>query len=540
MPLPQPEAPRTQSSFAKPLVLVVVLNVLIVAFACWTLAASRRQYIQQAEATTQNLAQVLEQNVVSTVNQIDLVLLSLKDEAERPAQPGAEQRLETALRAQFSRVRILEGIRVTDAQGDVVRGTGLPPGPAVSVQDRDYFQYLKAHAEAGLFISRPVQGRINHSWMVILARRLNWPNGDFKGLIYGTLTLDSLGKLLAEVDVGQKGSISLRGANLDLLVRFPRSPESDRSIGDNKIEGDYLRAVQSNRPVFHFSSPSKIDGQSRTYAYRKIASPTFYILVGFAQEEFLAPWRQEVLMAGFSVLALVGLSLGIIWMARMTWQRQARIKAEIEAQEAKFRLLAENAEDVIWTADQDGRLTYISPAVLAQRGYRPEELIGVPFQDRVGVGDAVDPFRGLLDRASGLPANSQPFEGEWIVAELPRKDGSRIQAEIRPRVIWGAQGEFLGLQGVTRDITQRIQKEAERESLIRELRLALAEVKNLEGMLPICGHCKKIRDDHGYWNNVEAYLSQHTDATFTHGVCPDCAQTMREEIQARRAQRPLD
>jgi len=540
MPLSQPEAPRAPSSFAWPLVLVAVLNVLIVAFAVWTLAMSRRQYILQAQAATQNLAQVLEQNVVGTVNQIDLVLLSLKDEAERPVQPGSEQRLETALRAQFSRVRILEGIRLTDAQGYVVGGTGLPLGPAVSVQDRDYFQFLKAHAEAGLYISRPVQGRINRTWMVILARRLNWPDGSFKGLVYGTLTLDSLGKLLADVDVGQKGSISLRGGNLELLVRFPRSPESDRSIGDSRVEGDYLRAVQSNRSEFHFSSPSRIDGQPRTYAYRRIASPTFYILVGFAQEEFLAPWRQEVLMASLSVLALVGLSLGIVWMARMAWRRQARVKAVIEAQEAKFRLLAENAEDVIWTSDKNGILTYISPSVLTQRGYRPEELIGVPFQDREGVGDAVDPFRGLLDRASGLPAKSQPFEGEWIVAELPRKDGSRIQAEIRPRVIWGAHGEFLGLQGVTRDITQRIQKEAEREGLIRELRLALAEVKNLEGMLPICGHCKKIRDDHGYWNNVEAYLSQHTDATFTHGVCPDCAQIMREEMQTRRAQRSLD
>ena len=540
MPLSRSEITRSSGSFAWAQALVAVLNVMIVAFAVGTLAVSRRQYLQQAEAATQNLAQVLEQNVVGTVNQIDLVLLSLKDEAERPVQKDSGQRLETALRAQFSRVRILEGLRFTDEQGTLIRGTGLPPGPPTHVQDRDYFQYLKAHAEAGLFISRPVQGRINNTWMVILARRLNKPDGSFKGLVYGTLTLDSLSKLLAEVNVGQKGSISLRGANLELLVRFPRSPESDRSIGDNRIEGDYLRAVQSNRPQVHFSSPSKIDGQPRTYAYRRIASPTFYILVGFAQEEFLAPWRQDVLLASLSVLALVGLSTGIIWMARMAWRRQARVKAEIEAQEAKFRLLAENAEDVIWTADQDGRLTYISPAVLAQRGYKPEELIGTLFRDRMGVGDTVDPFRELVDRASGLPANSQPFEGEWIVAELPRKDGSQIQAEIRPRVIWGAHGEFMGLQGVTRDITHRIQKEAERESLIRELRLALAAVKNLEGMLPICGHCKKIRDDQGYWNNVEAYLSQHTAATFTHGVCPDCAQALRDEIQARRAQKPLD
>jgi hypothetical protein len=52
----------------------------------------------------------------------------------------------------------------------------------------------------------------------------------------------------------------------------------------------------------------------------------------------------------------------------------------------------------------------------------------------------------------------------------------------------------------------------------------LAEVKTLGGMLPICSHCKKIRDDKGYWNQIEAYLNEHTDAEFTHGICPDCAK----------------
>jgi hypothetical protein len=58
-------------------------------------------------------------------------------------------------------------------------------------------------------------------------------------------------------------------------------------------------------------------------------------------------------------------------------------------------------------------------------------------------------------------------------------------------------------------------------------------VKNLKGMLPICGQCKKIRDDQGYWSQIESYLSEHTDATFTHGVCPDCASELRREIQDR-------
>lgn len=62
----------------------------------------------------------------------------------------------------------------------------------------------------------------------------------------------------------------------------------------------------------------------------------------------------------------------------------------------------------------------------------------------------------------------------------------------------------------------------EREQLIHQLQKALAEVKTLSGMLPICSGCKKIRDDKGYWNRIETYVMQRSTATFTHGLCPDC------------------
>jgi DNA-binding response OmpR family regulator len=70
---------------------------------------------------------------------------------------------------------------------------------------------------------------------------------------------------------------------------------------------------------------------------------------------------------------------------------------------------------------------------------------------------------------------------------------------------------------------------AERKQLISQLREALARVKTLSGLLPICAWCKKIRDDKGYWNHVEAYIADHSEADFTHGICPDCADQLRRE-----------
>ena len=69
----------------------------------------------------------------------------------------------------------------------------------------------------------------------------------------------------------------------------------------------------------------------------------------------------------------------------------------------------------------------------------------------------------------------------------------------------------------------------ERERLISELRQALTRVKQLSGLLPMCASCKKIRDDKGYWNQLEAYISDHSEADFSHGICPECAKKLYPE-----------
>jgi two-component system, response regulator PdtaR len=74
--------------------------------------------------------------------------------------------------------------------------------------------------------------------------------------------------------------------------------------------------------------------------------------------------------------------------------------------------------------------------------------------------------------------------------------------------------------------------EQERESLVRELQDALAEVRKLSGLLPICLSCKKIRDDRGYWNRVEEYIGKYSRAKFTHGYCPDCARKFMQGFRA--------
>jgi GAF domain-containing protein len=81
---------------------------------------------------------------------------------------------------------------------------------------------------------------------------------------------------------------------------------------------------------------------------------------------------------------------------------------------------------------------------------------------------------------------------------------------------------------------ERKQSEEEKEKLIAELREALAKVKTLSGMLPICASCKKIRDDKGYWNRIEVYISSRSEAEFSHGICPACTKDLYPHIYAKQ------
>ncbi len=77
-----------------------------------------------------------------------------------------------------------------------------------------------------------------------------------------------------------------------------------------------------------------------------------------------------------------------------------------------------------------------------------------------------------------------------------------------------------------KEIKQRKTVEKEKEKLIEKLEQAFSEIKSLQGIIPICSHCKKIRDDKGYWNILETYFQEHSDAIFSHSICPDCSDKL--------------
>ena len=92
------------------------------------------------------------------------------------------------------------------------------------------------------------------------------------------------------------------------------------------------------------------------------------------------------------------------------------------------------------------------------------------------------------------------------------------------------QSVMIGAVHIARDITNRINRQNERDRLVLELEAALAQVKKLSGLLPICSYCKRIRDDKGYWNQIESYIRNHSDAKFSHSICQECAKKYHPDM----------
>lgn len=202
-----------------------------------------------------------------------------------------------------------------------------------------------------------------------------------------------------------------------------------------------------------------------------------------------------------------------------------RAKDALENSKQRFRTLFNEARDMVfihgYTQDGvPGSFMEVNDIACVRLGYSREELLGFSVSDIViesEVKDIPDTSRRLRD---------QP--GHVFEKTFKSRSGECFPVEVNSR-IFTVQDEPFAIS-IVRDITQRKAREIERERLIGELENALADVKKLSGLLPICSHCKKIRDDEGYWQQIEAYIQDHSEAAFSHGICRECVKIFYPEL----------
>jgi PAS domain S-box-containing protein len=203
--------------------------------------------------------------------------------------------------------------------------------------------------------------------------------------------------------------------------------------------------------------------------------------------------------------------IGVIW--DITEQKIA--EETLKKSEEKFRILFESSKDANYISLPDGRIIEANQSFLTLFGCSKEELPGLSF-----LSFYVDP----ADRILFLEEIEKSGFTKEFELKMRDKKGNTMTCQITATVRHDADGAIFGYQGIIRDVTEMKNRQFEREQLIAELETALIDVKTLSGLLPICSFCKKIRDDRGYWKQIEEFLGQHSGAQFSHGICRDCAE----------------
>lgn len=318
--------------------ILVVANGFVAGLAAIALQSSYQQYQERAAINSRNTNRLVAQTIAGEIERIDLGLQAVADEVVRQHAAGRiDSRAMTAfLRRQQSRLAIADGLRITDAGGSVAYGADAELPARVSIADRDYFQHLRDQPTRGLVISRPVLGKISGKWVLIFARRLSGPRGEFLGIVIAPVTIEWFEKMFRRLDVGPNGAVVLRGdasREFDLLGRFPPAG----FVGQTKVSDQFRAHITANPRAGTYQAFAGADNIKRTFSYEAVGDYPLITLVGLATSDTLVSWWREVKLLGalgasFALFSLVGgMSLVRAWNTRAeAFERIRSLNEELE------------------------------------------------------------------------------------------------------------------------------------------------------------------------------------------------------------------
>lgn len=294
-------------------------------------------------------------------------------------------------------------------------------------------------------------------------------------------------------------------SNKEMLFKsmWPIDQETQRAVISSKQFGDKPFETLLTQEV---SDRINITFRGNNYLVsRKVIDPEGWSIVLMAPTDRVAIYKS----VGMIMTLLIGTLLIIPLIINYKTASSAEILRESEE---RFRRLADSTFEGIIIHDK-GEILDFNRAMAKMLDYAYDEVMGKNIMDFIAIES-----RELV--VHHMETNyEKPYE-----AMIKRKDGTTLIMELSgmPISFKGRTARVVAL----RDITDRKRSEEEREKLILELSDALSKIKTLSGMLPICASCKKIRDDKGYWTQIESYIKSHSEADFSHSMCPDCAKRL--------------
>ena len=207
-------------------------------------------------------------------------------------------------------------------------------------------------------------------------------------------------------------------------------------------------------------------------------------------------------------------------------RQQEILLQQLRQRDADLRRLAvvvRDSPDAMTVQDLEGNILEWNKGAVKMYGWPTEKAKGRNINDIVPPIKTTEFLEFIGKINTGEPVDS--FETKRITA-----DGRILDVWLTVTAILDDVGKPMAIATTERDITARKAAEKEKVDLIKQLQRALGEVKTLRGIIPICMICKRIRNDQGYWEQVEVYVHRHSEANFSHGVCPYCMKERHPRV----------
>lgn len=446
----------------------ILLAVVLLGFcgaSVWTLLELRRDSYEIATSNARNLLSVLAQDIGSSVSTFDRSILQVINKLSDPELSSLSPRTQQSYL--FKEVLIkpyFTSLLVLDNRGNVIRDAGSWPHRIENFSDRDYFKAQRDKTVDGLYVSNPFTRRLTGADAVIaLSRRIEGPDGSFAGVVVGTIRLAYFRSLFERAALNARDAINLFSSSGVMLMRIPYS--EDQIGRDMTSSGNVRRFLQEGAGTF--SGVAAVDGVRRIYTFSRIGSLPLFMNIALDEREVFASWRTHAVQISsvLILLSIIALALGLLIRRELT--RRARAEARALSSETQYKLLADNATDIIIRLDHTLTRQYVSPACRRVLGYEPGELVGRQSRGLIHPED----WPVVERMAAAARATGEPAEATY---RIKHRSGASVWVEGRYGYIPGEDSYLV----VLRDISTRKAAEAE----LAKVHARLEELASKDGL----------------------------------------------------------
>jgi PAS domain S-box-containing protein len=486
---------------------VLFMVFVVSAWTAWNTYESYSNTIEYEYRLLEVRAQQQEARISGALRSVDLMLGSIVNDFDKfQAKPVVEKNVE--LDRYLRQLPEIRSLLVVDATGRIVAfNTIHAKFIGYDASNREYFKVHRDEPQRdGVHISIPFK-TFGGNPATNVSRVVRDRNGHFAGVIAATLESTFFDDTLGAAAVDSGAQSLLIHAHGDIINMVPAS----NLIGKNLQGGiAYTEHLKSGKTTTRHLNKVKLEQVKKMSVFHDVPGAPLTVIASRDYDGVIGEWRKTMYshLAGF--LLLTAATLFFSWLAAYRQKSLVRVQQDVAARELELRTIIETEPECVKQLAADGTLLHMNRAGLDMiEAESLEQVLGQKVQTLV-MPEYRDAFVALTQKVFSGESGILEFEVQGL------KGGYRwLETHAVP--LRNPQDQIVALLGVTRNITERKKAEIEREA-------ALAQIKILEGTIPICMHCKKIRDDQNSWNQLEKYITEHSEAMFSHGLCPECAK----------------